>query len=220
MGPKESTVKPAVHREGRSRAVKKEKPVGIGHHLEEIDELSSPSVEGQAVVKSSVAQFASATESKLEVKIGEEQVPDKSSKKKSLTSSEDLRNIKQKAPVQEHIIESTPEVPTDENQADVVLGKAIFFEGERKGSVEFHTAKAEERKKSRKMSQKEVVTEDFTAIAKKLRKTETIKQPIEKVELETVNLVHHEFESEPQDENQEMNSIVRISEPLEDISEI
>merc|ERR1711915_1021975 len=58
--------------------------------------------------------------------------------------------------------------------------------------------------------QKDVVQEDFTTLAKKLRKTEVVKRPIEKQEIETVELVHHEFEAVPQNPVEEMTSRIKI----------
>ena len=67
-----------------------------------------------------------------------------------------------------------------------------------------------EPKKKSGLKAKEVVQEDFTSFAKKLKKTEVIKRPIEKVELETVDLVHHEFEASPQNPAEEMISSMKI----------
>lgn len=65
---------------------------------------------------------------------------------------------------------------------------------------------------------KEIVVEDLSGFAKKLRKTEIVKRPIEESKLEVVDLVHHAFESSPQEEEPEMQTAAKLtSEPLEDI---
>merc|ERR1711962_848320 len=45
----------------------------------------------------------------------------------------------------------------------------------------------------------------------KLKKSETVKRPIEKADMEVVQLVHHDFEMVPQEPQEEMKTSVKIT---------
>ena len=81
--------------------------------------------------------------------------------------------------------------------------------------------KKEVAKKKEVPKPKEVVQEDFTSFAKRLKKTEIVKRPIEKAELEVVELVHHAFEAAPQNPSEEMITAAVIqSKPLQEIPDV
>ena len=93
----------------------------------------------------------------------------------------------------------------------------------RSGSAELEkdTTDSNAEKTMRKVKSSKIEQEDFSNFAKKLKKTEIVKRPIEKVELETVKLMHHEFEPEPQNPNEEMSTKPTfLSEPLAEIPDV
>ena len=76
-------------------------------------------------------------------------------------------------------------------------------------------------KKKLSLKPSQIEQEDFTVLAKKLKKTEVVKRPIEKVEIETVELIHHEFEPEPQLPKEENSTAPTfLGDPLPDVPEV
>merc|ERR1711915_656735 len=65
------------------------------------------------------------------------------------------------------------------------------------------------KKKPTKVEVEEKPASNFPAI--KLKKTETVKRPVEKVKMEKVELVHHTFENTPQHPVKEQDSDVKIT---------
>merc|ERR1711915_181853 len=65
------------------------------------------------------------------------------------------------------------------------------------------------KKKPAKVEAEEKPASNFPAI--KLKKTETVKRPVEKVKMEKVELVHHTFENTPQHPVKEQDSDVKIT---------
>jgi len=55
---------------------------------------------------------------------------------------------------------------------------------------------------------------------KGLKKVETVKLKIEKTKIEEVELIHHEFESVPEENPSEQNGTVILGIPLDDYEEI
>merc|ERR1712106_12832 len=64
-------------------------------------------------------------------------------------------------------------------------------------------------------SKKPEKIEQEPIFAKKLKKTETVKIKLKETKLESVQLKHHEFEQNPQDNSNEQPSSIIVSEPLQ-----
>ena len=86
------------------------------------------------------------------------------------------------------------------------------------------TVKVADKNKSPKTSivepTPEIKTEEDGTFAIKLKKAEVVKRQIPKIELETVDLAHHEFENVPQEPEDELKSNIKLGTALPEFEEV
>merc|ERR1712013_464975 len=159
------------------------------------------------------------TRNPLSIDIGEKELKEQKKKKvvlKKKTKKEDvvspIEDESEIQPTSGDGLESTTDIPLPESQDEPAVEKS---EDSAKRKLETKEVKKKDGGKKSQPPKKEHPAEDGTFEKPKLKKSQTIKRAIEEPKLEMVSLKSHAFEKSPQDNPEEMRTMIRVARGLD-----